>query len=54
MIELAEEAIGRHALLFSNPPKPGQMILSLPQDKRNVLSTLKAEDIKDVRWPLYQ
>lgn len=31
--------------------RPGQMINSLPNHKREILKELKIEDIQDVRWP---
>jgi len=31
--------------------KPGELILSLPEEQRKTLRDLKSEDIKVVRWP---
>lgn len=47
---------------FWNRPKyrgPGQVILNLPQEKRELLQTLKSEDLSNIRpdatiWKRYE
>lgn len=62
MVELADKALLRR-LAFGGPSekgarrstspidKPGYIIENLPPEQRELLKTLKADDIKDIRWP---
>lgn len=36
---------------FLEKLKPGQLIQSLPEEKRNILKTLTSEDVANIRWP---
>lgn len=49
MVELVNKALCTHAMLYSNKPKPGDMIINLPVDKRKILEGLTADDISNVR-----
>lgn len=47
--KILEDAI-YYGFLSCGPRKPGAVILGLSKEKREALSKLKSDDIKNVRW----
>ncbi len=50
MLELAERAI---LTVMCRRPKVGEFIQHLPKEKREILKTLRSEDIADARLPFW-
>lgn len=55
MMELAEKHLMYSSVdSMKKSRKPGEIIQRLPDDQREVLKTLKSEDIQDIRWPWWK
>lgn len=54
VIELAEQAAVFQLLYPGKQGRIGEVILKLPEAKRNILKNLKSSDISKIRWPKFR
>jgi hypothetical protein len=50
MLKLVERAM---MSVMCRPPRVGEFIQKLPKEKRDILKTLRSEDIADARLPFW-